>query len=263
MFILSSIEKVNFRENLKIMQKKIDEIDFFNKFTNLGEYDVFLPSGYNKIIKNFRKLIGDRLSTGYKAIDLGCGTGSFTRRFFKGAKADLYGVDISLNSVILANQNKDNKIRYLTGDIENLSFKEQVFDTVVFSGVLHHFSDLERPLKESYRVLKKGGCVLAYDPNIKNPSFWIYRHRCSPFYSSAGKTDNERLLSTEEFTRVLEQAGFININTFCISGVAFKFVKSSFGRLLLPLYNLLDFMLGVSPLAKKYGSFLICYAQKN
>lgn len=246
-----------------ITQNKFKEIDFFDNFAKSREYDVLTPFGYNSIIRDFRRLIGDRLSQGRKAIDLGCGTGIFARALFCKDKADLFGLDISLNSVQVASKKIGKKICYLTGDIENLCFKDRVFDVVVFSGVLHHFTNIEYSLKEGHRILKKGGCMLSYDPNIKNLFMWLYRHHSSPFFSKSGRTDNERLLSAKEVNIMMKRIGFINVDTHCISGVTFKYVESRIGRLLLFLYNAIDILFSILPLANRYGSFLICYGEKS
>ena len=47
-----------------------------------------------------------------KIIDLGCGTGSFTRRLFQNLEAELFGLDISVEAIQLAKQ-KEGKIKAL------------------------------------------------------------------------------------------------------------------------------------------------------
>ncbi len=105
--------------------------------------------------------------------------------------------------------------------------------------------------------------MLSYDPNVKNPFMWLYRHPSSPFFSNLGKTDNERLLSAEDMSQVMKDVGFISIDNHCISGVTFKTIMSNTGKFLLPLYNAIECFFGISPLAHKYGSFLVCYGEKG
>ena len=138
------------------MQNKFKERKFFDEWTELKEYDVFTQYGYNTIIRDFQKLIGNRLLKGCRAIDLGCGTGAFARRLFGNSEAELFGLDISEKAIQLANRNEE-KINFSVGDIENLQFEDNFFDLVVFSGVLHHFPNEEKCLDEGYRVVKKGG----------------------------------------------------------------------------------------------------------
>lgn len=244
------------------MQDKLKEKEFFDQWSEPNGYDVFTPAGYNKIIGIFKKLAGKRLSKGHRIIDLGCGTGAFSRRFFQGLNAELLGMDISANAVkIAAQESKD--INYIVGDVENIKFEDEYFDVVVFSGMLHHFPSIKKSLSEGYRILKKGGCMLSYDPNVKNPFMWLYRHHSSPFFSKTGKTDNERLLSVKEVNRAMKEARFVGIDSCCISGVTYKYVKSRLGMRLLPFYNAIEVFLGKLPLAQKYGSFLIGYGEKR
>ena len=244
------------------MQNKTKEREFFDKRTELGEYEVLTQYGYNKIISDFRRLIGSRLSKGCRVIDLGCGTGSFTRRIFQNSEAELFGLDISKKSIQLASQ-YEGKINYLVGDIEDLQFEDGFFDLVVYSGILHHFPNEEKCLAEGFRVLKNGGCMLSYDPNKINPFMWLYRDPSSPFFSKVGKTDNERLLSAQGVSRVMKNVGFTCVDAHCISGVTFKTVESRMGKIFLPFYNIAERFIAILPLAKKYGSFLICYGEKN
>lgn len=69
-------------------------------------------------------------------------------------------------------------------------------------------------------------------------------------------------MSAKEVAEKLKAAGFENIKTPCISGVTFKYIASKTGRLMLPFYNLFEILLGISPFASRYGSFLIGYGEK-
>lgn len=246
-----------------MVQDKSKETDFFDTFSAAKEYDVFTPYGYKSIIKTYMKLTGAVPGKKMRVIDLGCGTGAFTRQYKKKYEKDavFYGLDLSHKSAALASE-LSGDIHYCTGDIEQCCFEDHTFDVVLFSGVLHHFADYESCLRESCRILKSGGCMISYDPNLKNPFMWLYRHPSSPFFSKKGKTDNERLLTAAELDSLLKKTGFVNVTARCISGVTFRYVESAAGRLLLPIYNLFEILLGLTPLAAKYGSFVIAYGEK-
>lgn len=49
-------------------------------------------------------------------------------------------------------------------DAMNLSFSDESFDYVVSNDVLEHVADIRRTLEEMYRVLKKGGSIMATFP---------------------------------------------------------------------------------------------------
>lgn len=250
---------------MQTIQDKTKEIEFFNNWSKSTEYKEaghFTLKGYQRFKEEIIKYIGPKLSNpDCKAIDLGCGLGIFTNLVFNNVKASCFAMDISTNSIIRA-QNMSQKIRYFVNDLEHLSIKDESIDVIIFSAVLHHFPDMMGALKESYRILKKKGCVVSYDPNINNPFMWLYRHPSSIISSRVGVTENERLLSSEDIESNLKRCGFGNIQSHCISSVPFRFVESKMGRMILPIYNFFDDILGKSPFALKHGAFLIGYAEK-
>jgi ubiquinone/menaquinone biosynthesis C-methylase UbiE len=252
----------NSKENNLVFQNKSQEITYFNNFTREKDYDSLTPYGYQSIIIAFHQCLGERFSQVRNAVDLGCGSGSFTRRFFNKEGINCFGVDIALQAIQRARSNDDG-IYYFVSDISQAGIKSESMDLIIFSGVLHHFLDMTACLNEAYRILKKGGTVLSYDPHINNPCMWLYRHPGSIFYSKAGKTDNEKLLSKKEMQEALQKSKFCNIKTVAISGVTISYLESPLARLFLPLYNTLEYFLGLLPIAKNIGSFLICYAEKE
>ena len=243
-------------------QNKSQEIGFFNKFTQDKDYDSLTPYGYRSIIRSFHQCMGARFSQVRKAVDLGCGTGSFTRRFFNETGIDSVGVDIAIQAIGRA-KNKNDGTKYFVSDIDQVGIKSESMDLVIFSGVLHHFSDMTACLNEAYRILKKGGMVISYDPHINNPGMWLYRHPSSIFYSKEGITDNERLLSKKDMKDALQKSKFSHIKTTAISGVTISYLESPKARFLLPFYNAQEYLLGFLPIAQNIGSFLICYAEKE
>jgi len=257
------IENIEEGESRLSVQDPNKEIEFFDAMTDGKEYDVFTEYGYQSIINEFSKLTFRKLKAQSKVIDLGCGSGAFISRLVHKVDGMLYGVDISSNAIRVASQKNDG-VCYHVGDILNLSIPDNTFDVVIFSAVLHHFQNFSGCLNESLRILKPGGMLFSFDPNIHNPMMWLYRHPSSPFFSQLGKTENEILLSEKMLNSELTNAGFDNIDSYAIGGVTFKFVESRKGkrRWLLPLYNTFETVLGKTPLAKKYGSFLLGYAQK-
>ena len=131
-----------------------------------------------------------------RCVDFGCGSGAFTRRF-RPLGLELLGIDISPSLIELANAHSEGE-SYRVGDVMRTGLPDSSFDIVVYSGILHHFPTMEirlGALKEGSRLLRPGGRVFGYDPNLCSPSMWLYRHPSFPFYSSEGKTDNEVLFS--------------------------------------------------------------------
>lgn len=85
-------------------------------------------------------------STG-KILDLGCGSASCWRGF----GVDLTGIDYSESAIREAGKNTEG--RFLLGDVENVPLQE-TFDTVVLSGVINYYRDLNKIKSELKRLSK-------------------------------------------------------------------------------------------------------------
>lgn len=239
-------------------QNKSSEKKFFDKFSVVGGYDVFTERGYETIINTFKSMVPVRNNS--LILELGCGTGAFTRRL-NNIVNNVIGVDISMGSIRYASKSCDS-MKFVSCDIENLPIRDQSVDVVMFSGVLHHFEDLDQSLKETYRVLKTNGYLFAFEPNSWNPCMWLYRSKSSPFHSQVGRTENERLISPKEMRYKLNQHGFSEVMVNARSGIPFKYVESKWIRLILPIYNFFDYILEWTWGSNKIGAFLFCCGKK-
>ena len=142
-------------------QHTTSEVEFFDRMVaEHGEYDVLSEGAYSRLLQAFRRRIEPR--AGERAIDLGCGTGAFTRRLRPFGLA-LQGMDVSPKSVELANRAATTE-RYICGDITATNLPQASCDIVIYSGVLHHFATREaraRVLAEGFRLLSPGGRLFA------------------------------------------------------------------------------------------------------
>jgi SAM-dependent methyltransferase len=238
------------------------EIRFFDQFEDEhGEYDVLAEKSYQRILGALAEWAHPQ--PGMSCIDLGCGTGAFTRRLGQFRLA-LTGVDISPRSIERAKALGG--AEYVVGDICHCPLPSSSYDLAVMSGVLHHISDQAarvESLRESLRLLKPGGRFFSYDPNAHSPSMFLYRDPRSPLYSQAGKTDNEILLTQHQIEAELKAAGFASICVRGLSGIAYRYVEGGLARKLLPLYNhLYEPLVRWSPFEKALGTFLVATAEK-
>jgi ubiquinone/menaquinone biosynthesis C-methylase UbiE len=238
------------------------ESDFFDAFqTKYGDYDVLSEMAYRRLRNKFEKQIRPKAEE--RCLDLGCGTGAFTRRLSV-FHLQLTGVDISAKCISWAKEKAGGEM-YEVGDLMNLTYEDESTDIIVYSGVLHHITQRTerlRALREGLRILKPEGRLFAYDPNKASPSMWLYRSPQSPFYSQAGKTENEVLLSRQDLLQELKGAGFTNIEVQGLSGTTFRFVESKPAQAILPLYNIYEILMMLSPFQRRLGTFLISSAWK-
>jgi ubiquinone/menaquinone biosynthesis C-methylase UbiE len=243
-------------------QNSEKEREFFDRFAEAGEYDVFTEAGYRRLLQRLVSLAGpERLKAGCKVVDLGCGSGAVIQRLSSQCEADCVGVDISPKLIEIASK-KYPAVEFRVGNILTLDDADETYDVVLYSGVLHHFPEMDPVLCEGFRVLKKGGCLLAFDPNQSNPAMWLYRDPRSPMFSPVGKTENEILLESKDMSQRLARAGFRNIKMRALGGITFRYLESKTASKILPIYNLFETLFGWSPLASRFGSFLISYGEK-
>ena len=103
---------------------------------------------------------------GKNVIDMGCGSGRFSIALAKMGARTVTAIDINhkgleLGKKLASEEGLDN-IRFIKGDILNLSFDDESFDFVFSKGVLHHTGDLKRSIQEYSRILKKNGKGFLY-----------------------------------------------------------------------------------------------------
>lgn len=239
-----------------------EEIRFFDEFqAEHGDYDVLTEATYERLLRRFDRTI--RPLPGQTCIDLGCGTGAFTRRLKRFGLA-LTGVDISPRNVERATQLSTGET-YVTGDLRATGLPGGSADILMYSGVLHHLpGDEERldALREGLRILKPGGALFAYDPNAHSPSMFLFRDPRSPLHSDKGKTPNEVLLSRRQLTGQLTAAGFTRVRVEGMGGITFSWVDSPIARSVLPLYNCYEHLLRIPPLGSLIGTFVVTTAWK-
>ena len=142
-----------------------------------------------------------------KALDQGSGTGFYTIMLDKLGFVTT-GIEISKTLLDEANKNKKRfKCNYkmILGDVRNMPFKNKSFDLVLSGGIIEHFPETQKAIKEQYRVLKKGGILLIHVP-----------HRISIFTLTKilqklfrkWKSGYEKSFTIWRFKNMLKKAGF-------------------------------------------------------
>ncbi|CAN5229334.1 bifunctional demethylmenaquinone methyltransferase/2-methoxy-6-polyprenyl-1,4-benzoquinol methylase UbiE [soil metagenome] len=100
-----------------------------------------------------------------KILDIATGTGDFAIEALALNPKEVIGVDISEGMLEVGREkikkkNLEHKISLQLGDSEKLLFNDNIFDAVIVSFGVRNFEDLEKGLKDMFRVLKPGGTTV-------------------------------------------------------------------------------------------------------
>ena len=152
------------------MSKKVDRI--FSSIHN--RYDLMnsvMSMGFDRV---WRKRASAEVLSHKKVervLDVACGTGEFSIMLAKqmkkaGRRISIEGIDMNakmLSAGRVKIKGRYENIHLEVGDATNINRKSSSFDALTTAFAMRDFDSLERFAAESYRVLKKGGKIVALD----------------------------------------------------------------------------------------------------
>lgn len=158
MLIMANIE---FDESFTVAEYHSDVISDFTRRS------VTYHSGSNLATKQgiIRHLLS-LYAPVYPVLDIACGTGILGELLGNGK--GVCGIDITKAMVDVA-KDKCPEGEFVVGDAHKLKWEDRVFGCVYICSALVYFTDVKAVLKESMRVVKKGGFV-AYQA-VSNDSY--------------------------------------------------------------------------------------------
>lgn len=246
------------------MQNKKQEQFYFDKFTAENPWNAFTDQTYDRIIELFVKLL--KPDKKHRIIDMGCGTGELTAKIYRAGFKNTSGFDISSNCIALAKK-RFKGIGFEIKDIENTDLNSNSIDILFYCGILHHLPDQNKAILEAKRILKKNGKVFIFEPNASNPVLWLFRNNNSPVKSTKLKTPNEEFLTIEQIENAFKKQNFRIERLEAISSI--HYTKEHFQKLLtfpfyysVYFYNIFDDIINLTPLKKRFGSFIYGYTKK-
>jgi demethylmenaquinone methyltransferase/2-methoxy-6-polyprenyl-1,4-benzoquinol methylase len=144
------------KENVRKMFNDISgKYDFLNHFLSFG------------VDYSWRRKFVGQLSAykPRKILDVATGTGDLAFMICNLEPEKVTGIDIAGNMLAIANQKAvqkrlGNRVHFLEGDAESLSFPDASFDAVTVAFGVRNFEDLEKGLSEMRRVLRPGGVMM-------------------------------------------------------------------------------------------------------
>lgn len=238
---------------------RVREAEFFDRHVREhGDFNPFADRGWRNLTRRFEAWA--QLTRPAAILDLGCGTGQ-SRQIYR-ARAGMYiGADLSPQAIAAAAR-KFPLDHWQVADACELPFEEGSFDVVAFSSVLHHIPAFPRAVAEARRVLRPGGFVFAFDPNLLHPAMALFRWPRSPLYIAAGVSPNERPLLPRELRRAFVDAGLVQIQQRGQADVPYRAVAPRLLNALLGLYNAGDWAMEMVGLGRWFGPFVITAGRK-
>lgn len=122
-----------------------------------AEYDAWYDSPRGRWIGDTEFRLLQRLlapKQGETLLDVGCGTGWFSRRFGE-AGLRVTGVDVNEESLAWARARSGPRVEYRIGDARRLPFEDKSFDCVTSIAALCFVDDWPRAIREIARVCRR------------------------------------------------------------------------------------------------------------
>jgi demethylmenaquinone methyltransferase/2-methoxy-6-polyprenyl-1,4-benzoquinol methylase len=238
-------KKVTPYKGSRLRKKQVEEM-----FDNIsGNYD-----GLNRIIslgtdeKWRRKVVAlVKAQNPESILDIATGTGDLAIKMGDSGADKIVGLDLSegmldVGRKKISKKKLEGKIEMIQGDSEALPFEDNSFDAVTVAFGVRNFENLEKGLKEIFRVLKPGGIFVVLETSVptKFPfkqGYKVYSSLVLPLVGKIFSKDQDAYSYLSKsaasfpygkaFNNILKKSGFINIQdqpqTF---GVATIYVAS-------------------------------------
>jgi demethylmenaquinone methyltransferase/2-methoxy-6-polyprenyl-1,4-benzoquinol methylase len=192
--------------------------DFLNHFLSLG-----IDKAWRKKAIELLRPLNPKI-----ILDVATGTGDFAIQALTLNPQKVYGIDISegmldVGKKKIKERNLSDRIELQMGDSENLPFEENKFDAVTVAFGVRNFENLEKGLKEIFRVMKPGAklIVLEFSRPRGFPmkqAYNVYFKTILPRIGRMISSDKsaytylpesvEAFPDGEDFLRILETVGF-------------------------------------------------------
>ena len=210
----------------RVFQDVFDKYDLMNDLMSLGIHRLWK--------KNFIHWLNPQKNT--TLIDVASGTGDIAKLYLNkiNYKGSVCCVDEN-KAMLDLNKRKfkvNDNIKWFCSSAEDLPFKNNYFDYYTISFGIRNVSNLNRTLKEAYRVLRPGGRFLCLEfSKVKNKILNKFYKTYSKSIPQIGKfivgksepyeyliNSIEEFYSQEEFFKQIKKQNFANISYRNLSG---------------------------------------------
>ena len=218
--------KNNERLVTKVFQDVFDKYDLMNDLMSLGAHRIWK--------KNLIHWLNPQKNT--KLIDVASGTGDIAKLYLNKINYEGHVSCVDENKGMLdLNKKKfikDANIKRFCNSAEKLPFKNNHFDYYTISFGIRNINNINKALKEAYRVLKPGGRFLCLEfSKVRNEILNKFYKTYSKTIPQIGKfivgksepyeyliNSIEKFYSQEEFFQQIKKQNFIKISYRNLSG---------------------------------------------
>jgi len=164
--MIKKVKPYNTHESKKLqISKMFDKIsikyDITNKLISFG-----LDTIWRRKLVEIISLIKPK-----KTLDIATGTADVAIELTKIENNKVFGIDISKNMIELGEKKiirlkLDDKIKLINQDVEKMKFSSNSFDAVTIAFGVRNFENINKALKEIFRVLKSNGTLVILETSI-------------------------------------------------------------------------------------------------
>lgn len=157
------------------------------------------------------------IDSDFVILDVGCGGGKTVNRLAQLApQGKVFGIDYSPDMVEYSKKvNKkliaQNRAEIVEGSVEKTGFPDGYFDLVTAFETYYFWTSFPDALKEINRVLKQDGKLLLVNEMIQDGVYEIK-------HAKLIQETHVHLIPLEEIRRVMQSAGFVDIQVFTEAG---------------------------------------------
>jgi SAM-dependent methyltransferase len=195
-------------------------------------------------------------AAGDRILEIGCGTGEYSRRIAKLTRATLVSVDVAAAAAAQARRATGQDACVAGADVERLPFAAATFAAVLGNAVLHHLR-LEHALPELLRVLRPGGRFCFAEPNLLNPHVFV--EKSVPWVARRlDDSPGETAFTRWRLRRDLEAAGLVEITIR-----PFDFLYPLVPGALVPAVERIGRVLERAPVVREIAGSLLITARRS
>ena len=197
---------------------------------------------------------------GMHVLDMACGPGNLSRLLAQTAApgGEVVGIDLAAGMIELARGAAIPNARFEIMDIENLAFDDGSFDVVTCGHGLQFCPDLPRALRETRRVLRAGGRLVASVPidGMADTAFEVVSDVIDRWLPPRPEVLDQKatrttLRDTGAFRQAAIEAGFVSANVEVIEERVTWESAEDFVSMFTGWWVLASRMEGMEPLRRK------------